>query len=449
MPRTPNTRLHQLLQATGWSQAQLAHAVRTVAAEHGQQLRCDHSTISRWLAGAQPRPPAPAFLLEALARRLGRPVTSRDAGLTHAPVLVPEPPREAHPLRTLAELTAAELDPVRRRLQGTEVFSLAALAIPAPAQLPPPARPRPAAPPSGGCARHLFRVADAEHMQTMTTLFFGAAEHHGGAGLRAALAAYLAHDVTRWLHASAPDTVHRQLLSRAAQLTILLGTMCADDGDDAAAQRYHRTAAQLAAVARDKAILAIALRTMSAHAHDLGHHGPAIVNLAEQAAHQAAGAPPAVRAYTQAHLAVVKAHDNRHAALTALAHAEHFHGQADPAPDPFTAYPTGALHYQRAQTLTTLGDHAAAAGALTTSLRLRTSKERRARLLTHARLAETHLRLGHLDAALPHWQTFLDHYPALHSAAAARRFTAMRGQLRPHRRNPAAATLLARAAALT
>ncbi|MFG3399358.1 hypothetical protein [Streptomyces parvus] len=449
MPQTPNTRLQLLLQAAGWNQTQLAAALRRVAAEHGQQLACDHSAVSRWLAGARPRPPASDFLVECLARRLGRPVTARDAGLTRAPDLMEghQLSGEADPLRSLARLTAAELDPARRRLLGTAVFSLAALATPDLTQASPsPSVRQPAvAAPGRGSAS----AAHAAHMYTMTTVFADVAERHGGASIRAALAAYLAHDVTGWLHTPSPDTIHHTLLTGAARLTLLLGSACADSGDSAAAQRYHKTAARLAAQASDQATLAIALRTMATHAHDLGHYGPPVLNLAEQAAHQARGAPPAIRVYTQAHLAVLNAHHDKHAALTALNRAERLADQMDSTPGPFTAYPAGALHYQRAHALATLGDHTGALGALTLSLRLRTEGEQRARTLTHARLAETHLRLGHLETALTHWRTFLDNYPALHSAAAERRVAALRQHLRPHRRHSAAAALLAQAGALS
>jgi len=59
-------------------------------------------------------------------------------------------------------------------------------------------------------------------------------------------------------------------------LNVLLGSMSADDGADALAQHYRHTAAQLASEAEDLAFFVIALCTMSAHAHDLGHDAPAV-----------------------------------------------------------------------------------------------------------------------------------------------------------------------------
>ncbi|MER5770968.1 hypothetical protein [Streptomyces sp. NPDC001985] len=441
VPPVANARLRLLLEASGWNAGELARAVRSVAGEHGRRLACDRSSVVRWLAGAQPRPPVPAFLLEALSRRLGRPVTAQQAGLTRAPDRVPVVSWQSAPLRTLTLLTEAELDPARRRLLASGVFSPLAFAVPE--LLPRPRRaasdPAPADPGPGA------REPGAEQMHAMAGVFASAAEQFGGGPVRAALAAYLARDVTARLHAPAPDAVHRGLLSKAAQLTLLLGRICADGGDDAVAQHYHLLAARLAADARDHATLAIALRTMATHALELGHRGPAVLHLAERASDHARHAPPVVQAYTQAHLAVLQAGHDRRAALASLARAERLHTPHDAAPGPFTAYSLGALHYQRAQTLAALGDRAGTVGALTDSLRARTPGERHARTLTHARLAETQLRLGHLDAALPHWDAFLEAYPSLDSVRAARRLAALRRQLRPHRAYPAAAGLLARA----
>lgn len=422
MLQNPNAHLRLLLKESGWNGTQLAAAVRTVAAEHHHNLACDRSTVSRWLSGTQPRPPAPAFLTEALARRLGRPVTAQEAGLTRAPDPVVDLSWEADPLRKLAALSHADLNPTRRHLLGTGVFSLAALSVPDLADLPR----------FGHAADRTLTVhragrGELEEMQTMAKAFADAAEAHGGGHVRTALAAYLAHDVSCWLHAPAKDAVRCRLLSAAAQLTILLGTMCADDGADAEAQHYHRIAA---------------------HAHDIGHRGPAVVNLAQRAADRARSASPIVLAYTQAHLAVTQARHDRHAALTALTAAERLHSRADTTPGPFTNYPLAALCYQRAQSLTALADHPGAVAALRTSLRLRTPGERHARILTHARLGESLLTIGHLEAALPHWQAFLDGYAFLHSARTTRQLDVMRRCLRPHQQHRGVKPLLARARVL-
>ncbi|MFJ2745642.1 hypothetical protein ACIO3O_38955 [Streptomyces sp. NPDC087440] len=415
-----------------------------MAAESGHCAAYDRSTVSRWLSGTTPRPPAPTLLLEALSRRLARPVTSVEAGLSQAPSTLVDLSGEADPLHRLSHLTAAELDPTRRHILGTGIYSVAALAAPAlwhPLLDPP----HPPAPHPGMNRR--AGPAELGQMHTMIHNFAQSSQAHGSAHLRTTLAAYLRHDVAGYLHRPAAPGIHEQLLSAAAQLTLLLGNICAGDGGDAHAQQYHLTAARLARDAGDAATYAITLRTMSAHAHDLGHHTTAVLHLAEHAAHSSRSAPPVVRAYAHAHLAVVQASHDKHAALADMATSERLHEQATTtAPGPFTHYPAGALHYQRAQALNTLGDASGAISALTTSLRLRTPPERHATALTRARLAEILLAQGHLDAALEHWETFLHDCPTLHSALVQRKIQNMRRLLHPHRRHLPTARLLTRAA---
>ncbi|MGI5456875.1 hypothetical protein ACQEWB_27670 [Streptomyces sp. CA-249302] len=435
MPRTPNTQLQLLLTAAAWRPAQLALAVRKVAAERGLDLPCHHTTVRRWLDGTQPRPPFPELVLESFSRCLGRRVTVQEAGFTRAPAVLVDPSWEADPVRKLAQLTHAELDPQRRALLGAGVFTLTALALP---DLPAPAGP-------------ILRAGHArvDEMRSMTSLFATAADQHGGQHVRAALSAYVAHDVLPRLHGPARDHARPDLLSAAAQLTLLLGGMCADGGQDAAAQHYHQIAARLAADGGDHLTLAIALRTMATHAHDLGHRTTAVLGLTEQADRHARHAPPGVRAYTKIQLAVLQAHHDRRAALASLALAEQLHARAESAPGPFSTYPAGALHYQCAQVLAALGDHAGAVGSLASSLRLRGPSERLPAALTTARLAEAQLRLGHLEQALHHWRFFLDAYPAVRSARAVQRLHAARRCLRPHQRHRGAAAVLDRIRDLT
>lgn len=444
MPQTPNTRLWTLMRAADWSPAELARALRAVAAEQGLAVAYDHTTVRRWLEGTQPRAPAPALLLECLSRRLDMPLTAREAGLPDVPAAVTALSWPAEPVNRLAELTRAELNPTHPSPFEAPGFSLAALVLPdgiASAPGPPqradtgPEAPRPG-------------QSEADRIGGMTHMFHKAAEQYGGQHVRTTLAAYLADHVMPLLHGRGRGGVHRELLSATAQLTLLLAGMCVDSGHDRTAQHYHQVAARLAVEADDRVTLAIGLRAMATHAYDLGHHGSAVLNLAEQAAGHARHCPPAVQAYTQAQLAVVEAHHDRHAALSALAGAEKLYPRADAVPGPFTGYPPGALHYQRARTLTALGDPVGAIRALTVSLRLRAPGEHRATALTRAHLAETHLRLGHLDQALAHGQAFLTSYPTLDSARATQHLHTLREQLRPFQRQSQVAALLAKSALL-
>ncbi|MFD8396235.1 tol-pal system YbgF family protein [Streptomyces sp. NPDC059680] len=273
-------------------------------------------------------------------------------------------------------------------------------------------------------------------------MFYAAAREYGGQAARASLAAFLADRVIPVLHAPAPEPSRRGVLAAAAQLTLLLGNMSVDSGHARTAQHYHYLAARLASDADDRSTLAIALRTMATHAYELGHHTPTVLRLSEQAVAHASAAPPAVQAYTETQYAVLLAHYDRRAALDALTRAERYHSRSDGPPGPFTAYPSGGLYYQRAETLSILGDHHGCVNALNTSLRLRPEAERHAVALTRARLAETHMRIGHLEQALTQWQAFLEAYATISSARAARHMQNLRGQLQPYQRNNAVRHLL-------
>ncbi|WP_237329982.1 helix-turn-helix domain-containing protein [Streptomyces sp. BA2] len=173
MTRIPNAPLKLLLDEAGWSGAQLGAAVRTVAVENGQPLRCDRSLVSRWLAGTRPRPSAAVFLLEALSRRLGRPITAADAGLSCVPSPLPELSWESDPVHELSVLTQADLDPSRRHLLSVNPYSIAALTVPDPGRLIKRNRPTTAVRRAG--------QAEAEQLQVMANVFAEATNLMAGA----------------------------------------------------------------------------------------------------------------------------------------------------------------------------------------------------------------------------------------------------------------------------
>ncbi|WP_241741378.1 hypothetical protein [Streptomyces sp. L2] len=356
-----------------------------------------------------------------------------------------DPSWQADPVRKLTQLTHAELDRSHPPSWDGHGFSLAALTLPDEIA----AALRTRHWPDGEPEKPSSGPTDAACVRGMTRLFHTAAEEYGGQHVRTSLAAYLSHHALPLVAARTGEPVHRDLLSATAQLTLLLAGMCMDSGQDRTAQHYHQVAVRLAVEADDASALAIALRAMATHSYDLGHHSPAVLNLADQASVYARSTAPAVQAYTEAQLAVLLAHYDRFAAMAALNRAESLYSRAEASPGPFTMYPPGALHYQRARTLIALGDLVGAVRALSASVRLRTRAEQRASVLTRALLADVHLRLGHLDEALVHGQAFLTGYPALHSTRATRHLHTLRKQLRPHQRHPRAAEFLTESELLT
>ena len=61
----------------------LARRVVDLAAPRGlASVRCDHTSVLRWLAGEQPRPPVPELVAEVLSNALGRKVSETELGMT-------------------------------------------------------------------------------------------------------------------------------------------------------------------------------------------------------------------------------------------------------------------------------------------------------------------------------------------------------------------------------
>ncbi|MDG4862601.1 hypothetical protein P8605_31135, partial [Streptomyces sp. T-3] len=283
-------------------------------------------------------------------------------------------------------------------------------------------------PPSGGARP--AGASDVIALQEMVRVFALLAGSHGGAHARSALACYLSDDVGRLLHAPAPDVLRPQLFTLAAQLTHLLAAMTADAGHHGLAQHYFHTALLLAREADDREDFAITLRAMSVQALRL-HRRRHAADLAQAAVDALTPTThPAACSYVLAQRALTHAtqHHVRHAEADLTA-AERWHDQAAGPPGPFTAYPRAALDYQRAEALSALGRTKPALRAFQDSLRSRSAAQRKAQALTEARVAETALALGHLDAACAHWHTFLDQYPALRSDQADQALARMRSSL--------------------
>jgi hypothetical protein len=64
---TPNDRLAVVMGEAGMSRKALARAVRELSVRHGRPIGCDHTAVSRWLAGTQPRAQTVQLVAEALS----------------------------------------------------------------------------------------------------------------------------------------------------------------------------------------------------------------------------------------------------------------------------------------------------------------------------------------------------------------------------------------------
>ncbi|WP_424216172.1 hypothetical protein ACN20G_28930 (plasmid) [Streptomyces sp. BI20] len=457
MPTPPrNRRLGALLTESHWNAADLAKAVRGLGAAQGLALRYDRTAVAHWLTGTLPRHPVPELVAAALSERIGRLVTVRDTGLTRSPQAPPLPESiltEDDPVRRLLNLCRTETDPERRAFLARTAFTLTstaltpALPFPAgeaaatpPAPLPRPRRP--GAPAVGAC--------DVSALEEMTQTFAALSARHGGAHVRAMLAAYLDDQVGRLLNAPTARPLRADLLAGAAQLTHLLAGMNDESGRPGLGQGYFRTALDLARQADSPRLYAITLRAMSAQALRLGHP--------RHARDLAAGAVRVLPAHadpaTQSFLLVQHAHTlavtgDRRRALADLAAAERLHERAGDADGPFRAYPRAGLDYQRAQTLLALGDTPRALAALESSVRHRTPAQRRTHALTRARLAQTLLGQGHVEAGTAHGHLFLDDCPHLHSVHIDTALGQLAERLARFPRQPEAVRLLTRVTEFT
>ncbi len=225
--------------------------------------------------------------------------------------------------------------------------------------------------------------------------------------------------------------------------------MTDDSGQHSLAQRYFHTALDLAQEAGNRRMYAVTLRAMSAQALNLGHphHALSLVDTAVDTAGTEAG--PATQSFLLAQRAHVYARQHQpRRALADLTKAERHHEQASSPPGPFTAYPRAGLDYQRAQILRALDEPAQALSALTASARHRSPAQRRAYILTQARLAEILLSMGQVEASCSHWHVFLDQYPHLHSQQADQALTHLHEELRRFPRQRHATAVRKRALAL-
>ncbi|MGW1675202.1 tetratricopeptide repeat protein [Streptomyces sp. NPDC002324] len=431
--RERNQQLEGLVKASGATHDVLARLVNRVGAEAGEPLRYDRSAVAHWIGGHYPRGAVPYYIAEALARLLHRGVSVTELGFGEPP----SPGGRVDTVEEVAEIGRAYVD--RRQFTRRAAYSLAALSLPHWAEIS--ERGRLAATSPG------IRIGDSD-VQAVTDMadMFSLADHrYGGGHARAAVHAYIAHDVTGFLRADAPEAVRRQLHAAVADLVYLAGFMAWDDEDHGLAQRCYLAASRLATRADDPLTYCHALRGLSIQALHLGHHRSALA-LAETA-HDAgrSRAEPRTRAFLLGQIAAAAAGDgDRHLALSQFTETERQLERSLSGPAVFGTYHRAALEFQRGQILAFLGDLRGAGRAYTASLRHRHKEERRSRAITLAPLAEIQLRQGHLDQACTTWGTFIDTAAQLHSGRVRKAAVHADELLRPHHSHPTAQATIRR-----
>ncbi|MFD7661859.1 hypothetical protein [Streptomyces sp. NPDC059788] len=424
--RTPNTSLGRLIQQAAWTEQQFANAVNRAGAEAGILLRYEQSAVAHWLSGTMPRPQVRPVVLEALARRLGRPVTHAEAGF-------PTPPSGTRPVHgsavdELLDMSRDDMDPSRRGVLQAGLYS-AALAVPLFSEL-------------AGRAEAVARPgragrvgpAQVETVRAVTDRVADILDEFGGGHARPMTTAFLVNTVGPWLTAPATERAHRDLLAATADLTYLTGWMAMYERAHGVGQRYYVKALHLAGEADDHLTYCRILRGMSLQASSLGY-GEKALSLADSAAAAAPSAGPRLVAFLrgqQAHAASMTG--DRHTAITRLREAETALSKADARRESIGGYDASAYLFHVSHVLYEFKDLPGSIKALHSSLKAQPRQERQGRVHSHALLAQRQFELGHLDAACTTWHRFLDDYTEVSSARGDAHFATLRARIRPHRR---------------
>ncbi|MGI5438460.1 tetratricopeptide repeat protein [Streptomyces shenzhenensis] len=433
--REPNVALGRLLAESRWTYRQFARAVNRVGTETGIPLRYDESAVSHWLGGTVPRGAVRGCILEALSRRLSRPVTHAEAGL---PVPRDRSSAAADTVEGVIDLGRLDMDPSRRSVLGAGLFSVV---VTVPGW--PDVVGRADAVQSGRTAR--IGMNEVDMVVAMTERVSELDDEFGGRHARPMAASFMVNTVASYLRADAPEDVRKAMLSAASDLLYLTGYMAVDEGLHGIAQRYYVKALELAGAAEDHLTYCTTLRGMSVQAVDL-RHGAKAMELADAAAAASPKAGPRMRAFLvgqQAHAAAQTG--DRTGALRCIREAEAAMDRAESRGKAFGSYDPSSLNYHVSQVRYELGDRAGAVEAMQQADRLRPSAYQRTRVHRRGLLAERQLELGHLEAACATWHQALDDYPKVQSGRADDRVKAMFSLLRPHLKNAAALDLYDRA----
>ncbi|MFB6679904.1 hypothetical protein ACFCWG_47510 [Streptomyces sp. NPDC056390] len=421
---TPNPALAGLLDQAKWSRTQLAQQVNRLGPQAGLELTYDRTAVAHWIAGTAPKPEVRALIIEALSVRLGRPVTHAEAGLTPAPSIVAS--QRADTVEELIDLGRATMDPSRRGLLAATVFS-AALTVPAFA-----GQAQAAKPVRQGKQTVRISASQVQSVRTMTDRIADILDELGAGHAIPMASAFLVNTVGPWLKAQSNDTVRKDMLAAASDLTYLTGWMAMYEKAHGLGQSYYVKALELARDAEDHVTYCRTLRGMSLQASSL-RHGQKSLQLADAAAEAAPSAGPRLVAFLrgqQAHAASMVG--DRHQAHTRLREAEDALSKADNRRDAIGGYDRTAWLFHLSHVLYEERDLPGSIRALKQSIRVQPPQERQGLVHSYAMLAQRQLAHGHLDAACASWGRFLDEYEHVSSARGDDHFQTMLTEMRRH-----------------
>ncbi|MFC9803586.1 tetratricopeptide repeat protein [Streptomyces bacillaris] len=427
--RQPNAGLERLYRQSGWTLRQFAQAVNRIGTERGTPLTYTQPSIHQWLQGHMPREAVRPLVLEALSRKLHRPVTSSEAGFPPSSDQLKQP---TGALDGLLDLGREDMDPSRRSVLGVGLFSVA-LTIPGW--------------PDVVGRMDAMRVdpqrrigsSEVQAVTAMTERLSDLDDEFGGRYARPMAAAFLVNTVAPYLRADASSETRKSMMAAAALLCYLTGWMAVDEGAHGRAQQYYVKSLELARAGNDPTTYCHVLRGMSVQAADLGHGTPA-VRLANAAADASPESSPRMRAFItgqQAHAYALAGEKTN--ALNSLREAERAVNQAESRLGTFGGFSSATLAYATAQVRHALGDPKGSIASLNDHFTLRDSTDmQRTKLVFSSLLAERQLEVGHLEAACATWNAVLDEYPGIHSGRMDRQVAKIPSLLSPYRSNSAA-----------
>ncbi|MFF3035748.1 sporulation protein [Streptomyces rubiginosohelvolus] len=327
--RPPNVDLARLIESCGASHKSLALRVNQLARQASLETDYSHTSIANWCQrGMIPKWPVPTLLAQAIAERLGRPVSLLEIGMgdaetPDADVGLDFPRDRADAVRVATSFWSF----VNRRdfLTGSG-FAVSAFTTPVTRWL---------VTPADEAADHKgsTRVgrADLEELRDAADEARRWDSKYGGGNWKAnSVTVCLQERAAPLLRGSFTDEVGRDLFSVAAELSRLAGWTAFDVGQHDVAQRHFIQALRLARAGGDVELGCYVLTTMAMQSLLRGF-GSEAVDMAQGAFERAGGqAAPRVLAFTK--LIEARAHarerDGR-AASRALAASEDLLSQAE------------------------------------------------------------------------------------------------------------------------
>lgn len=314
--------LARLIEASGASHKSLALRINQLAHAAGMASDYSHTSVANWCRrGMTPKWPVPRLLAQAIAERLGRPVTLADIGMGEPTAIDADVgldfPRD--PAGAVRAATTFWRSVNRRDFMAGSGFAASAFATPVTRWLITPAD-------DSAERRGSHRVgrADLDELREAADDARRWDSRYGGGNWKASsVTACLDHRAGPLLQGDFSDEVGRELFSVTAELSRLAGWTAFDIGEHSEAQRHFIQALSLARAGGDVQLGCYVLTTMALQALMRGFTSEAI-DMAQGAFSRARDrAAPRVLAFTKLIEARAHARENdARAASRALASSE-------------------------------------------------------------------------------------------------------------------------------